>query len=156
MIRRFISFFTMENLLILGTLFLIISSVWAFRNAVVLHRGLNTSGIITDVRPTSDDERPFYKTTFAFHVRDGQSYTVTQDFEERPASHKRGDNVAVVYNPTNPYDASLCSYNDMWYLPVCFGSVGAIMLAIGLTLWRRKLSKQAVRFRTSSASTNRA
>ena len=152
-IRKFISFFSMQNLLILGSLFVLVSSVWAIRNIVVLHRGFITSGIVTAVRPTSSDEQPFYETTFSFNAKDKKSYTVTPNFEERPAPYKIGDNVTVVYNATNPYDATLSSYKDMWHDPVYFGSLGAAMLLVGLMLLRRKRLRQASHFGASSHAT---
>ena len=140
-IRRLINFFTMRNLLFLGSLFLLLASGCAVRNAVLLHRSIPALGTITKVSSTSNDDEPFYKTTFIFHATDGKSYTITPELVERPAPYKVGDVVPVVYDAANPNGASISSYKEMWDFPVYFGSVGAVMLLVGLTLWRSKRSK---------------
>jgi len=142
-IRNFITLRIMEAFLILGPCFLLAASGWAVRNAIVLHRGISALGTVTDVLPASDESDPFYRTTFSFNATDGRSYKVTPNLMERPAPYKIGDSIPVVYKAAAPYDASITSMKEMWGFPIGFGTAGAVVLMVGLRLWKKNRSAYA-------------
>jgi Protein of unknown function (DUF3592) len=142
-VGKFVTLRITEMFLILGPLFFVGASGCAIRNAFIVHGDLSTSGTITDVMPTTVGSEPFYQTTFSFKAEDGQTYKVTPNLNERPAPYKIGDTVPVVYDKTNPDNASISSEKEMWDLPIHFGLAGTFVFAIGLFLWKRNQSAYA-------------
>ena len=142
-IGKFITLRAMEGLLLLGPCFLLGATGCAVKNAIVLRHGVSTSGVVTNVRPTSDASEPFYRTTFTFKTVDGRSYSVSPELNERPAPYNIGDSIPVVYNRADPNDASISSMKEMWEFPIAFGAGGMVVFTIGLLLWKRTRSTYA-------------
>lgn len=48
-----------------------------------------------------------------------------------PPAYRVGDTVNVLYLESNPNDARIESFRSLWFLPLLFGGIGAIFLAVG-------------------------
>ncbi len=48
-----------------------------------------------------------------------------------PPAYHVGETVSVLYLESDPYDARIESFMSLWLLPMIFGGIGAIFLAVG-------------------------
>ena len=48
-----------------------------------------------------------------------------------PPAYHVGETVTVLYLESNPYDARIDSFTSLWALPMIFGGIGTIFLAVG-------------------------
>lgn len=88
----------------------------------------NTNGSISN--PTS---RYTYQPVVQFQ-HGAQQIQFSDSVASSPPAYRVGDSVIVLYLESNPYDARIESFMSLWFLPLLFGGMGAIFLAIGVSL----------------------
>ncbi len=96
-------------------------------------------------RLDSDGSLSSYYPRFTFTAQDGQSYTALGSVGSRPARHKVGDVIEVIYPADNPAKAEISDAFDLYFLPGAFalmgmveGFLGAVLMLIGTALRRRE------------------
>lgn len=70
------------------------------------------------------DSTGMYCPVFQFMTKDGQKIRVRSKIRSSSSSYHRGDQVAVLYDPKSPENASIQSFWDLYFLPIVFGLIG--------------------------------
>jgi hypothetical protein len=78
----------------------------------------------------ADDGTIAYYPQFTFSTPAGSSFTIVARNGSKPAEFKRGQKVRVLYERTNPYNAKIDTFLQLWLLPLIFGSIGIFFLAV--------------------------
>lgn len=114
--------------------------------ASFIHRATRTQGTVTAlVRQQSTNYRNngsidrgmpvtySYLPIVRFQVAEQQIQFRGSVATSPPAWHV-GETVDVLYLESNPWDARIESFTSLWLLPMIFGGIGAVFLAIGARL----------------------
>lgn len=124
-----------------GLVLLLGSLVVCGHTASFVHRAARAQGTITAlIRHASTDYGPVDVTrpvTYSFQpvvrFRDDAQHLI--QFNDSMASNVSGyhvgETVNVLYLESDPYDARIESFTTLWALPLIFGGIGAIFLAVG-------------------------
>ena len=98
----------------------------------------NASGAPRNIPYTSYSYQPVVR------FRNGaQQIDFRDSVATSPPAYHVGETVNVLYLESNPYDARIESFTSLWFLPMIFGGIGTIFLAIG--------ARMIVTSRTSTA-----
>ena len=123
----------------LGLLFVGLAAFFFFRTRKFLETAVSTSGTIVDLVASSGSEGgTVYQSVVQFMTADGQTVTWQESMASNPPAGQPGDQVPMLYDPTDPNDARIAKPFRMWFLPglfallgVIFDGVGAVMAIIG-------------------------
>jgi Protein of unknown function (DUF3592) len=66
----------------------------------------------------------------------GQRIQFADSVASNPPAYHVGDAVNVLYLESDPYKAGIDSFTSLWFLPLLFGGLGAIFLAVGVRMIR--------------------
>lgn len=130
--------------LLIAVIMLTIASIATVSNVRTLSREQSTPGRVVDltVRPSWDSERrtstDYYYPVVEFYLPGEVRQTVQLSEGSWPPAYQVGDSVTVLYDPEQPLDARIDSVSStvlMWILPGITGVIGAIFLAVGLSVW---------------------
>jgi hypothetical protein len=83
---------------------------------------------------------PYTRYTYQPVVRfiyKGQLIQFNDSVASSPPAYHVGETVSVLYRESNPYDARIDSFLSLWLIPLIFGGIGAIFLAIGAAMMFR-------------------
>ncbi len=103
--------------------------------------------------PDPDDftrESSSYHPVVRFRTVDGGTSSFTEGVGTYPAKYELGDKVTVLYDPANPSDAQIRSW-EMWFPPILFMVIGVLPAGIGggimllIRVLGRKQARQAGR-----------
>ena len=100
---------------------------WHFK-----HTAIRTSGQVIELRPDMQDNDITYRAVFRFADETGKEHTVTSSHNSKPATHRVGDQVTVLYPPGHPEAANIDSFWELWFMPAIFGFLAA---AFGIWLF---------------------
>ena len=75
-----------------------------------------------------------YAPRFEFKTPDGESWSVLSSTSSMPAGFRVGDEVRVVYDPSDPNDAKIDAVMQLWFMPILVGIVGIVALGVWL-IW---------------------
>jgi hypothetical protein len=98
---------------------------WQFRRTA-----LRASGEVIELRKETGESDITYRAVFRFKDAAGKEHTVTSSVNSKPATHRVGDRVTVLYHPNRPGAARIDSYWELWFDPTIPG-----LIAAGFTLW---------------------
>ena len=70
---------------------------------------------------------------------DGQQIQFSDSVASNSPAYHVGETVNVLYLESNPYDARIDSFMSLWLVPMIFGGVGTIFLALGAGMIFRSL-----------------
>jgi hypothetical protein len=102
-----------------------------------LHRSVSATGTLASLSPMHNDEGElYYVPSFTFAAIDGQTYTVTSNTGSNPPEFAVGQQVRVLYDPSNPHRAKIGTFVQLWIFPLCFGFSGLIAIIMGIFLLR--------------------
>ena len=91
---------------------------WAvFKNILILTRFTKTNGIVGGKTYVASDDRRkegLYETDVIFVTPDGKEHTVASSVRSNKARHAPGTSVPVYYHPSNPDEARLGTFFDLW------------------------------------------
>jgi hypothetical protein len=122
---------------VLAGVFFAFGLAWLANVAWRISRSVKTTGIILLVQHRFDHNRPGRSqsvNTPIFIFQDGNSvwHTNKPSISSSGTRLQSGDQVAVYYNPENPQDALLDSFNFTYSIPFFFTVFGGIMLTFGI------------------------
>jgi hypothetical protein len=60
-----------------------------------------------------------------------QQIQFSDSVASNPPAYHVGETVNVLYLESDPYDAKIESFTSLWFLPMLFGGIGTIFLAVG-------------------------
>ncbi len=123
------------NLCIVGCLSLLVSlGSWIYLLHFT-HVAIHTSSTVVEMRKQTDnDGNIFYAPTFRFRDSVGVQHTVSSAVGESPPAYHVGDKVPVLYIRSDPQDARIDSFWQVWALPILAAIGGGIFLLIGLIM----------------------
>lgn len=94
-----------------------------------------TSGTVIEMQAQTDKENhTSYAPTFRFLDASQTQYTVSSLLYQSPPAFRVGDSVAVLYLPTDPQNARIDTYLQVWGLPSLLGLLGSLELLAGLVI----------------------
>jgi Protein of unknown function (DUF3592) len=97
------------------------------------HAAIHTTATVVEMREQTDnDGNIFYAPTFRFRDSAGVQHTVSSAVGESPPAYHVGDKVPVLYIRSDPQDARIDSFGQVWALPILAAIGGSIFLLIGL------------------------
>jgi hypothetical protein len=105
-----------------------------------LERAVHAPGQVVQLVPTRSSDSTTYAPVVEFEVRD-HKHTFEDPVSSNPPSYRRGDTVAVLYDPSNPRDARI---DRGWWnraVPVLVVAAGAFFLFCGV--WLMKSQSEA-------------
>lgn len=77
----------------------------------------------------------YYYPQVTYRTQHGAHFTFTGSMGSNPAYYDVGDRVAVLYNPTNVYDARINGRFSLWGTALIFSIIGAVFIAIALAVF---------------------
>ncbi|MEO3403677.1 DUF3592 domain-containing protein [Mucilaginibacter sp. CAU 1740] len=88
----------------IGTLFCILGAVLRDRRKKLLESGVKVEGEVFDIEydPRRNDSTGIYFPVIQYITTDGKEITQKYNFGNSRKTYKKGDNVAVIYDPANP------------------------------------------------------
>ena len=106
--------------------------------------------VVQNVLLTSEDLDDFTRESSAYHpvirfrTQLGTVSTFTSGSGSYPARYEIGDKVTVMYDPANPSEARIRSW-EIWFPPILFMVIGVLPVAIGggiMLFLQRSVQKQ--------------
>ena len=97
----------------------------------VIHNTMITSQDTQD--PTIESST--YHPVVTFKTMEGETKTFTSSGGSYPAKYEIGKIVTVMYDPTDPSDAQIQSW-EIWFVPILFTAIGCIpiLIVVGILL----------------------
>jgi len=141
-------------LLLVALGFAIYTAHFIHRSAVAEGKVLSLREVISPSDGPNQNESITYAPIFTFKAADGASYIISSETGISPPGFAVGETVRVLYSPSNPAEARIDSFAQLWFTPMIFGLLGVGAIAAGLLLLkmerrraRRELaeSKAAIR-----------
>lgn len=124
----------------IAVLLLIISAVSAFFTFRSLGKEQTAEGRVVDmVRRTDSNGNEFYFPVVQFTIPGHDSRTVQTSEGSWPPSYSKGDRVTISYNPDQPNQARIKSFESAvltWLVTMITGGLGAIFLVVSFLIYR--------------------
>jgi hypothetical protein len=132
---------------ILGLIGLIVAGIILTHTRTFLESAIKTQGTVVDLVIVKSDHQNFsggvqirssthpYAPVVEFITTDGRRYSFTSSIRTYPPAYDVGEKVSVLYDETNPNDASINSFFPLWASTIIFGSLGTLFSAIGITMF---------------------
>jgi hypothetical protein len=108
---------------ILGNLFFLAFCLWgayaAYNSYNLGKNGETTTGIVIELEESTDSDNSccVYSPVIEFDAN-GQTYTFESDNASYPPEYEVGEEVRVLYNPSNPNNAQINKASERWLMPV--------------------------------------
>jgi hypothetical protein len=97
--------------------------------ALVRHQSVNYSNTNGSIGNRSTI-RYSYQPVVQFQYG-SQHIQFSDSVASNPPAYHVGETVNVLYLESDPYEARIDSFTSLWFLPMLFGGMGAIFLAVG-------------------------
>lgn len=92
-----------------------------------------TEGTVVDVvRSQSSEGSTIYKPVVHFIDQNGQKIKFTSSTGSNESCGLIGQKVEVLYRPTDPHNAEINSFFNLWGFSAIFGGLGGVFLLFGL------------------------
>lgn len=126
---------------------LFIGGMFAYRHTRhFVDTAISAQGVVTaNVRSQSTAGRTTFHPRVRFRTADGQEISFISSIGTRPPVYRVNDPVRVLYDPQDPYHASIQSLMNLWILPIIlcglgifFGSAGVVAAVLQIVGARRK------------------
>ncbi|GAB3704954.1 hypothetical protein GCM10027592_36870 [Spirosoma flavus] len=101
-------------------------------------RSYTVTGEVIDYESQTkyDDEKnrttTYYHPTVHFHTQAGQDVTFTSSVGSSKRSHSIGEQVGVRYLPSDPEDAQVDEFMNLWLVPIVLIAIGLPMSVVSL------------------------
>ena len=100
-----------------------------------LEEAVSTHGMVVEMtKSRSSDSISFYPVV-EFAANDGQKFEFTSNVGSNPPSYSLGETVEVLYLPTNPQEAKLNYFSDLWAATVVMLVMGVPFLSVGIIIF---------------------
>jgi len=93
-----------------------------------------TSGVVNEVTLKHLVDGHSYQPKITFTTRAGETVPLTSVRMSNPPRFRVGQEVPVIYDPGNPYRASIRSFSYLWFVSLLFGGIGSILFILGIIL----------------------
>jgi Protein of unknown function (DUF3592) len=122
--------------LLVGVSALTTSAIWLISIRKFKKSAARAKGRVTEKVYSlgNGDMGATYAPRFEFKTPEGESRSVLSATGSMPAGFRVGDEVRVLYDPSNPNDAKIDSVMQLWFMPMLLGIVGIVALGVWL-IW---------------------
>lgn len=100
-----------------------------------LSSALTTDGKVIELIRSRSQDSVTYRPVVQFVARDGSNIEFSSNSGSNPPSYSRGQTVEVLYREDAPEKAKINSFFSLWGLPVILGSLGAVFVLIGSSMF---------------------
>jgi hypothetical protein len=128
-----------------GLLFAVIGFTFIYNNYIFVSTASNTKGTVVSIeRHTGSKGSVSYYPVIKFYPDNGDEVIFTSEIGSNPAPYKINQTVDVKYEPSNPSNAKVDSFTELWVLPGIFSTIGTIffIIAIATALGQVNANKQ--------------
>lgn len=133
--------FGVSLIFLCGILFFGIGSASTFRRDRLEETGLETPGVVIELRENYDEDGVTYTPKVQFITMEGVSIEFYSSYASNPPSYQIGELVTVVYQPRNPEDAIIKGEGQL--LHIFFMAFGGLFATIGLYQMYKRIRDQA-------------
>ncbi len=118
---------------LVGALVLVVGLAFMGYTWWFVSHSVATTGKVTaeeDRESTTSDgnKETLYYASFSYQDASGKAYTATAGNGEKTASYAVGDAVPVRYTKSNPADAKIATFGQLWLVPL-------VVFLVGLGIW---------------------
>ena len=96
-----------------------------------LKRAHTVQGTVVDLIPKRSDNSTTYAPVVSFKTKKGEEITYTSSVSSNPPSYNEGETVEILYDPSDPKDASINGFASLWLGPLILGIFGTVFFLIG-------------------------
>ncbi len=105
-----------------------------------VEKSKSTTGTVLNLLQERDSEGSIlYKPFVSFQTENGELIEFASKTSSYPASYSIGENVSVLYDPSDPYNAQLNSFSSLWFGILIFFVVGISFMGAGLSMFITEL-----------------
>jgi len=119
---------------------LFIGGIYSFQNTRrFLQTAIEVPGVVTENvwrEERSSDNRAswaFYP-RIRFRTSDGQNISFISNTGSSPPSYRVNEPITILYDPQQPYHASIKSFSELWMLPVLLCGMGSLFSSFGIVV----------------------
>lgn len=107
------------------------------RTEAFLERAVGGAGVVVELVANDSSDGTTWAPLVEFE-HGGRKYRFKDSLSSSPPSHRRGDAVAVLYDPSRPADARID--RGFWNkgIPVLIGAFGGLLCALGVWMFSRR------------------
>lgn len=103
---------------------------WESRSLV--KSALATSGVVVELERDTTGGEVMYTPVFEFQDHAGRTHRSIAGWSRSSPAYRIGETVEVLYRKSNPVDARIRSFVELWLLPLVLLSMGAFFLLAGV------------------------
>jgi hypothetical protein len=118
-----------------GSVFCVLSIGFAIYTLYFIQHASHADGTVIALTQRVDDEDRSVTPTFAFKTPAGVSITTKSNTSSNPG-FSLGDEVPVLFDPTDPQNAKIATNGQLWLMPIIFGIISVLFTPIGIFLLR--------------------
>ena len=75
-----------------------------------------------------------YHPILRYRTQAGATKEIVSSVGSNPPRYKKGDSLAILYDPARPDDMRIHSFANVWIVPLILGFVGVIFIVVGAVL----------------------
>ena len=87
-----------------------------------------------DERHGGSSQSRSYHPILRYRTQEGVTKEIVSSVGSNPPRYKKGDSVAVLYDPSNPDDMRIHSFGSVWIVAMILAFVGVIFVVVGSVL----------------------
>ena len=99
-----------------------------------LRTAQTTSGVVNEMILKHEVDGHSYQPKITFPTQTGETVSLTSVLMSNPPRFRVGQQVPVVYDPSNPSRAYIRSFSSLWFVSLLFGGLGSLLFILGLIL----------------------
>ena len=88
-------------------------------------------GIVIDLEASRSDNSTTWRPVVRFNLPEGRAIQFSSNVSSNPPSYRKGEQVEVLYQPSQPDKAKINSFGPLWGGPLIVGGLGAVFFLIG-------------------------
>jgi hypothetical protein len=104
------------------------------RRLLFLRTAHMTSGVVNEVILMHLQDGHSYKPMITFTTQTGETVPLTSVLMSNPPRFRVGQEVPVIYDPSNPHRAHIRSFSYLWFVSLLFGGLGSLFFMLGMLL----------------------
>lgn len=131
-------------LIVIGIVFIFIAGYRYISTEQFLANGVWTKGTISGNNFQNDPDGYFYSPIVVYRDRQGGAHQWISDIASNPPRYDIGQVVDVVYRITNPNDALIIDFWELYLIDLVLGGVGILFLVIGPVITVNKKKNELV------------
>jgi hypothetical protein len=137
-VRLVFSIFAVVGLGLLIGGFFAVQSTRRFLRTAISVPGVVTENVWREDRDSNNRTSWAFYPRIRFRTADGQEITFITNTGASPPSYRVNEPVTILYDPQQPYHASIQSFTELWLLPTILCSIGIVFCSFGAValIWK--------------------